>query len=42
MRKVRGMIQMHYFWQEGVPIGEELPLFTGCREGVFSETGLPA
>src|SRR5215216_7269541 len=25
MRKVRGMIQMHYFWQEGVPIGEELP-----------------
>ena len=39
MRKVRSLIQTHYFWQESVPIGEELPLFTGCLEKL-SEKGL--
>ena len=39
MRKVRSLIQTHYFWQESVPIGEELPLFTGCLEKLF-EKGL--
>ena len=39
MGKVRSVIQTHYFWQESVPIGEELPLFNGCLERLF-EKGL--